>query len=114
MNDVIISVSSVMPKNNYKVMFALYKNENITNNSTIIIHGHTDILGDKDYNLNLSQKSAEETQRILEMKLALKGIKGTKFKTTGFGEDESLAPFENKLPEERFYNRSVIIDIIPN
>lgn len=86
----------------------------VTNNSTIIIHGHTDILGDKDYNLKLSQKRAEETQRILEIKLALKGITGTKFKTSGLGEDESSAPFENKLPEERFYNRSVIIDIIPN
>ena len=86
----------------------------VTNNSTIIIHGHTDILGDKDYNLKLSQKRAEETQRILEMKLAAKGITGTKFRTNGMGEDEMLAPFENKLPEERFYNRTVIIDIIPN
>jgi len=31
----------------------------------------------------------------------------------GFGEDENLAPFENKLPEQRFYNRTVMIDIIP-
>jgi outer membrane protein OmpA-like peptidoglycan-associated protein len=86
----------------------------VTNNSTIIIHGHTDILGDKDYNQKLSQKRAEETQRILEAKLAAKNITGTKFKTIGVGEDESLAPFENKYPEERFYNRTVIIDIIPN
>ena len=61
----------------------------------------------------LSQKRADETQRILEIKLALKWITGTKFKTSGLGENESVAPFENKLPEERFYNRSVIIDIIP-
>jgi hypothetical protein len=30
-----------------------------------------------------------------------------------FGEDAGMAPFENNLPEERFYNRAVIIDIIP-
>ena len=48
------------------------------------------------------------------MQLAVKGIKGTKFKTNGFGEDEVRAPFENKLPEERFYNRTVVIEIIPN
>lgn len=86
----------------------------VTNNATILIHGHTDILGDKDYNLQLSLKRAEEAQRILEMKLVSRGIKGIKYKTSGLGEDEMLAPFENKLPEERFYNRSVIIDIIPN
>ncbi len=31
----------------------------------------------------------------------------------GYGEDIANAPFENNLPEERFYNRTVIIDIIP-
>lgn len=86
----------------------------VTNNSTIIIYGHTDIIGDKEHNLKLSQNRAEETQRILEMQLAVKGITGTKFKTSGLGEDETHAPFENELPEERFYNRTVIIDIIPN
>jgi hypothetical protein len=34
------------------------------------------------------------------------------FKVYGFGEDPSLMPFENGTPEERFYNRTVIIDII--
>ncbi len=86
----------------------------VSNNSTIIIHGHTDILGDKDYNLKLSQNRASETQRILENTLVLRGIKGIKFKTSGLGEDEKLSPFDNGLPEERFYNRTVIIDIIPN
>jgi hypothetical protein len=36
-----------------------------------------------------------------------------KFEVYGFGEDQGLAPFDNKLPEERFYNRTVIIDILP-
>jgi len=31
-----------------------------------------------------------------------------------YGEDEAMSPFENKYPEERFYNRTVIIDILPN
>ena len=35
------------------------------------------------------------------------------FQVHGYGEDTSVAPFENKLPEGRFYNRTVIIDIIP-
>ncbi len=41
------------------------------------------------------------------------GKKGIKFEIFGFGEDAGMAPFENNLPEERFYNRTVIIDIIP-
>jgi hypothetical protein len=36
-----------------------------------------------------------------------------KFDTYGFGEDVRRAPFDNRLPEERFYNRTVIIDILP-
>jgi hypothetical protein len=36
-----------------------------------------------------------------------------KFEVYGFGEDKTAAPFENKFPEERFYNRTVVIDIIP-
>jgi hypothetical protein len=39
--------------------------------------------------------------------------KGVRFETYGFGEDISMSPFENNLAEERFYNRTVIIDIIP-
>ena len=34
-----------------------------------------------------------------------------KFEITGFGEDSNYAPFKNEFPEERFYNRTVIIDI---
>jgi hypothetical protein len=41
------------------------------------------------------------------------GKKGIKFETYGFGEDAGTSPFENNFPEERFYNRTVIIDIIP-
>jgi hypothetical protein len=45
----------------------------------------------------------------------IKGLPGRKvqFEALGLGEDEALAPFDNKFPEERFYNRCVIIDIIP-
>jgi hypothetical protein len=52
-------------------------------------------------------------QQIIERVLLKAGKKGVKFETYGFGEDESMAPFENNYPEKRFYNRTVIIDIIP-
>ena len=85
----------------------------IPENSTVIIHGHTDIIGDDKYNLNLSRERANGAQQILEKALSTTGKKGVKFETYGFGEDLNMAPFENSTPEERFYNRTVIIDIIP-
>ncbi len=86
----------------------------IPENSTVIVHGHTDIIGDEKYNHTLSHERAVGTQRIIESALKRAGKKNVKFESFGFGEDENLAPFNNKFPEERFYNRSVIIDIIPN
>jgi outer membrane protein OmpA-like peptidoglycan-associated protein len=85
----------------------------ITDVSTVIIHGHTDIIGDEDYNTKLSQERAREVQGILERALAKAGKNNVKFETIGFGEDVNRAPFNNGIPEERFYNRTVIIDIIP-
>jgi outer membrane protein OmpA-like peptidoglycan-associated protein len=81
---------------------------------TVIIHGHTDIIGESEYNMTLSQERAHDAQNILEKALMNAGKKGVKFEVYGFGADEKSAPFENKLPEERFYNRTVIIDIVPN
>ncbi len=85
----------------------------IANGSTVIIHGHTDIIGDGDYNQKLSVDRAQQTQKIIERALTGLGRTDVKFETFGFGEDPSHSPFENDLPEERFYNRTVIIDIIP-
>lgn len=86
----------------------------IPENGTVIIHGHTDIIGDEKYNHTLSHNRATEAQQILEKALAAAGKKGVKFEVLGYGEDASMSPFDNNLPEERFYNRTVIIDIIPS
>jgi outer membrane protein OmpA-like peptidoglycan-associated protein len=85
----------------------------ITNGSTVIIHGHTDIIGSEAYNLTLSENRAQEAQSILKRVLAERGVNNVTFRTNGFGEREDQALFENNLPEERFYNRTVILDIIP-
>jgi outer membrane protein OmpA-like peptidoglycan-associated protein len=84
----------------------------ISNGSTVIIHGHTDIIGEEEYNQKLSDSRAQETQKIIERSLASTGKSNVKFETSGFGEDLNHSPFNNSLPEERFYNRTVIIDII--
>ncbi|WP_225871087.1 OmpA family protein [Pedobacter frigiditerrae] len=83
----------------------------ISENSTVNIHGHTDIIGSETYNLELSKRRAQETQQILEAALAKAGKRNVKFETTGLGEAEDRSPFGNGKPEERFYNRTVVIDI---
>lgn len=85
----------------------------IAENGTVIIHGHTDVIGEENHNLILSRNRAKEAQQIIERALSNSGKKGVKFETYGFGKDAAMAPFENNLTEERFYNRTVIIDIIP-
>ncbi len=81
-------------------------------NATVIITGHTDIIGEVDYNKTLSIARANDVKSILEKSLAAAGRSDVTFKVVGDGEDERLAPFENRYPEERFYNRTVVIDII--
>jgi outer membrane protein OmpA-like peptidoglycan-associated protein len=98
-------------------MYEKYLTEIVTpkipKGATVVIHGYTDIIGDAGNNLDLSIARANDVREILESALAKAGRKDVKFESYGFGEEEKLAPFENGLPEERFYNRTVIIDIIP-
>lgn len=81
--------------------------------ATVLIHGHTDIIGDEAYNQKLSLARAKDVLGILEAGLSKAGRSDVKFEVNGLGEDQTLSPFENMYPEERFYNRTVVIDIIP-
>ena len=85
---------------------------NIPPNSTVTISGHTDIVGPEDYNMNLSNQRATEAQKILENELNKENKTGITFKTKGYG--VTSPEFSNMSPEGRFYNRTVIIDIVPN
>jgi outer membrane protein OmpA-like peptidoglycan-associated protein len=82
-------------------------------NAKVIIHGHTDIIGETDYNQKLSVQRANDVKAILEKGLAKANRNDVTFEVIGFGEDLTMAPFDNKYPEERFYNRTVVIDIVP-
>jgi outer membrane protein OmpA-like peptidoglycan-associated protein len=79
----------------------------------VIIHGHTDVIGEEAHNLELSKARANEVRGIIEKALSKAGRTDVNFEVTGYGEDPVMQPFENRFPEERFYNRTVIIDIIP-
>ncbi len=98
-------------------MYDKYLTEVVTpkvpENGTVIIHGHTDVIGGEDVNLRLSTARANDVKGIMKKALAKANRTDVHFEVHGFGENQSLAPFDNKFPEERFYNRTVIIDIIP-
>lgn len=83
----------------------------IPQDGVVLIHGHTDSIGNTNYNLKLSKSRANDVKNTLEKALQLLGRTDVKFEITGFGEDTNYAPFKNEYPEERFYNRTVIIDI---
>jgi outer membrane protein OmpA-like peptidoglycan-associated protein len=85
----------------------------IPSGGTVIIHGYTDIIGEPEYNQTLSLARANDVRNTLANELTKAGKSDVKFEVYGFGEDQSLSPFDNKYPEERFYNRTVIIDIMP-
>lgn len=86
----------------------------IPKGGTVIIHGHTDVIGDIKYNEKLSWARANDVKDIMESGLIKQERSDVVFQLFGFGEDEKSSPFNNKYPEERFYNRTVIIDILPN
>lgn len=85
----------------------------IPDGGKVIIHGHTDIIGDDEYNQTLSNERAAEARDILEQAISKAGKSGVTIESFGFGEDFRFAPFDNNLPGERCYNRTVIIDIVP-
>ncbi len=80
---------------------------------TVVIKGYTDIIGEEGYNQKLSLARANDVKSIIEKSLAKSSRTDVKFQVIGNGENESTSPFENKYPEERFYNRTVVIDLLP-
>lgn len=81
--------------------------------SKVIIHGFSDIAGNVAHNQKLSSQRAVDVRNILMSAMTTAEKKDVTFEAFGFGEDPGFSPFENTTPEERFYNRTVVIDIIP-
>jgi outer membrane protein OmpA-like peptidoglycan-associated protein len=74
-------------------------------NSDITVTGSTDKLGERQYNKNLSMQRAVTTERYLNQ------INSKLPEMTILGLGSSNLPFDNNLPEGRFYCRTVLIEV---
>ncbi len=75
-------------------------------NMTVLIEGHTDNVGAKEYNKSLSQRRAESVRQYL----ISNRIDSTRIKAEGFGDEQPLA--SNTTGEGRAQNRRVEITIM--
>jgi outer membrane protein OmpA-like peptidoglycan-associated protein len=72
----------------------------------IEISGHTDNIGDRDYNLDLSRRRAESVKAYF----ISRGIAGERIRTRGAGPDEPIA--DNKKASGRAKNRRIEFKLI--
>lgn len=73
--------------------------------STITVTGSTDRLGEKNYNRELSLSRAKSTEEYL------KKINSGLPEMNVLGLGSTYLPFDNSLPEGRFYCRTVLIEV---
>lgn len=79
--------------------------------NTVIVHGHTDIIGNEAANQKLSQERAEEAKRIIVDQLG-KEDKKIDVQAIGTGQTNMQYTFSNQYPEGRMYNRNVFVEVI--
>ena len=82
----------------------------ITEGARVEVSGFTDVIGKEDYNLGLSQKRAKAVYDILKNRYV--NLDDQHLTYEGYGETSPV--FSNDLPEGRFYNRTVSLNIIRN
>ena len=85
----------------------------IPTNGRVFLSGYSDNIGDAEYNRTLSLGRAQDVERIMKKALKAEGRKDVTFIVQGHGEESGAMPFGNEYPEGRFYNRTVLIDILP-
>jgi outer membrane protein OmpA-like peptidoglycan-associated protein len=84
----------------------------ITSNpdAILVLEGHTDSAGDKDYNVKLGERRVEAVKRYLAVD---KGVPVYKIEEISFGADKPVVPNDSKQNREQ--NRAVTLSIlVPN
>ena len=76
----------------------------------LVLEGHTDSAGDKDYNVKLGERRVEAVKRYLAVD---KGVPVYKIEEISFGADKPVVPNDSKQNREQ--NRAVTLSIlVPN
>ncbi len=73
--------------------------------SALVVTGHTDLVGEKEYNQKLGMERAQAMQKYLESK----GFPSSRMKVDSRGEDEPVAGYIRA--EDRAKNRRAVISI---
>ena len=84
----------------------------ISEGYNVVIHSHTDNIGTKEGNLNISNFRANQVKEIISKRLKKDGKK-VNIEVYSFGDDVLHKFFGNDTPEGRHYNRNVVIEIVP-
>lgn len=74
----------------------------------IVINGHTDNVGDKQYNLELSEKRAEEVKAFFEKNGDLKNLN---FTTKGYGETKPIASNDDETGQAKNRRVEIVINL---
>ncbi len=85
---------------------------NIPNAGKVVINGHSENVGGREYSPELFLSQANDTRKILENALAKAGRTDVQIEVYGFDKDQIIAPFKKASQLDNLSNRTVIIDII--
>lgn len=96
---ILFDYASSSLRDEHKKVVDFIKNR-ITPRSTVIISGYTDVIGKEEVNLRIATQRANSVARRLSIPGAI---------VKGIGESQLL--YDQKLPESRFYCRTVTITI---
>jgi len=78
-----------------------------SNDTILVLEGHTDSTGDKTYNIRLGERRIEAVKRYLAVD---KGVPVYKIEEISFGSEKPVAPNDSK--EGREQNRSVTLTVM--
>lgn len=83
----------------------------IVEGNRVVVHGHTDNIGNEAGNQQLSQDRANQAKGIIDDELTLEGKK-VDVRAIATGQTKNPYTFANRFPEGRMYNRNVFVEIV--
>lgn len=101
------TASSNISADFYRVLNSISLVFNEYEKTYIDIYGHTDSIGDSNYNMGLSQRRADAVSRYIQTR----GVLSQRLLTRGMGEDYPVA--SNNTDQGRAQNRRVEIKLTP-